>query len=239
MILNGVRTVLVATRKGGAGKSTLCRALASAAVARGETVTLFDTDPSQSCRDWMLRAKASGNWSSLIDVVSSSDAETILATVSEIETHPDQEHLILIDTPAGRSDVADGLVNVAHQVVCPMMLSRADLSDARTTAAWYLARTGKGGEADLSARFTVALARVPFRISESERSVATDVFAALPVFETFIANRASYLRMDEAGLIGSLAETLPNRGVASHMRSALEEAEALLAEIDAAIRARR
>ena len=37
----GIRVVLVMNRKGGSGKSTLCRALASAAAARGETVTIF------------------------------------------------------------------------------------------------------------------------------------------------------------------------------------------------------
>ena len=42
----GIRVVLVMNRKGGSGKSTLCRALASAAAARGETVTIFDTDAS-------------------------------------------------------------------------------------------------------------------------------------------------------------------------------------------------
>lgn len=60
-ILNGVRVVLVMNRKGGAGKSTLCRTLASAAVARGETVTLFDTDPSRSSRDWMERTIDKGD----------------------------------------------------------------------------------------------------------------------------------------------------------------------------------
>ena len=44
----GIRVVLVMNRKGGSGKSTLCRALASAAAARGETVTIFDTDASKS-----------------------------------------------------------------------------------------------------------------------------------------------------------------------------------------------
>ena len=37
----GIRVVLVMNRKGGSGKRTLCRALASAAAARGETVTIF------------------------------------------------------------------------------------------------------------------------------------------------------------------------------------------------------
>ncbi|GAA0283579.1 P-loop NTPase family protein [Rhodovulum strictum] len=35
--MNGIRVVLMANRKGGSGKSTVCRALASAAAERGET----------------------------------------------------------------------------------------------------------------------------------------------------------------------------------------------------------
>ncbi|PTX40399.1 chromosome partitioning protein [Gemmobacter caeni] len=57
----GIRVVLVMNRKGGSGKSTLCRALASAAMARGETVTIFDTDSSKSCLNWM-RAGQTANF---------------------------------------------------------------------------------------------------------------------------------------------------------------------------------
>ena len=58
---DGMRVVLVMNRKGGSGKSTLCRALASAAVARGETVTIFDTDSSKSCLNRM-RAGQTANF---------------------------------------------------------------------------------------------------------------------------------------------------------------------------------
>jgi energy-coupling factor transporter ATP-binding protein EcfA2 len=58
----GIRVVLVMNRKGGSGKSTLCRALASAAAARGETVTIFDTDSSRSCLKWMQAGQQAGNW---------------------------------------------------------------------------------------------------------------------------------------------------------------------------------
>ena len=56
----GIRVVLVMNRKGGSGKSTLCRALASAAAAKGETVTIFDTDASKSCLKWMQAGKEAG-----------------------------------------------------------------------------------------------------------------------------------------------------------------------------------
>ena len=233
---NGVRVVLVMNRKGGAGKSTLCRALASAAVARGETVTLFDTDASRSCHAWMERAQASGHWSSRIEVIHSLDAGHISEVIAQIHDQPDQEHLILIDTFGGASEAQDQLAGLAHQIVCPMMLSRADLTETRATAAWYVGLRERVSDAGLLPPFTVALSRVPLRISETERAIAGELFASLPAFEAFLGNRSSYLRMDEAGLLGALANNLPNRGVAAHLQGALQEADTLLIEIDRSIR---
>lgn len=56
----GKRVMLVMKRKGGSGKSTPCRALASAAAARGEIVTIFDTDASKSCLTWMQAGREAG-----------------------------------------------------------------------------------------------------------------------------------------------------------------------------------
>ena len=235
---NGIRVILVVARKGGAGKSTLCRALASAAVARGETVTLFDADISRSCHDWAGRAQAAGNWSPLIDVIHCRDAGRVIEAIDVISVQPDQEHLILIDTPAGACEVTDQLATAAHQFICPMMLSRADFNEARATASWYLGLQARSPRPDAFAAFTIALSRVPLRISETEKTVAAELFASLPVFENFLGNRSSYLRMDEAGLLGPMAERLQNRGVAAHLLTSLREAEDLLAEIDAALATR-
>lgn len=236
---NGFRVVMVVARKGGAGKSTLCRALASAAVARGETVTLFDTDISRSCSSWAERARAAGNWSPLIEVIHSRDAGRVIDTINEIVTLPDQEHLILIDTPAGACEGTDHLTSAAHQIVCPTMLSRADLTEARATASWFLALQARSVRPEDFASFTIALSRVAQRISETEKTVASELFASLPVFENFLGYRSSYLRMDEAGLLGLMAERMQNRGVATHLLASLREAEDLLAEIDAALATRR
>ena len=80
----GIRVVLVMNRKGGSGKSTLCRALASAAVARGETVTIFDTDSSKSCLKWMQVGQKLGNWSPLAEVIHTLDAHRVAEAVDQI-----------------------------------------------------------------------------------------------------------------------------------------------------------
>jgi chromosome partitioning protein len=122
----GIRVVLVMNRKGGSGKSTLCRALASAAAARGETVTIFDTDASKSCLKWMQAGKEAGNWSPLVEVIHTLDAHQVAEAIGQIYEQPDQEHLILIDTFGGGSEAQDVLAVAAQpqppSVVPPLRL---------------------------------------------------------------------------------------------------------------------
>lgn len=140
---DGIRVMLVMNRKGGSGKSTPCRALASAAAGRGDTVTIFDTDSSRSCLKWMKAGQEAGNWSSLVEVIHTLDAHLVVEAIDQIYEQQDQEHLILIDTLGGGSKAQNVLAIAAHSIVCPMMLSRGDLSETMETASWYLKLRGR------------------------------------------------------------------------------------------------
>lgn len=229
---NGIRIVLVMNRKGGSGKSTLCRALASAAAARAETVTVFDTDMSKSCLNWMQAGRESGNWSPLVEVIHTLDAHAVIEAIGQIYEQPDQDHLILIDTFGGGSEAQDLLAVAAHRIVAPMMLSRGDLSETRETANWYLKLRDRVERPEDLAGFSVTLSRVPLRLSETERGVAEELFRTLPACEAFLSNRSAYVRMDREGLLGVIAERTPNRGLALHLQTAVKEAGELLDEID-------
>lgn len=231
----GIRVVLVMNRKGGSGKSTLCRALASAAAARGETVTIFDTDSSKSCLKWMQAGQEAGNWSPLVEVIHTLDAHRVVEAIHQIYEQPDQEHLILIDTFGGGSEAQDVLAVAAHRIVCPMMLSRGDLSETLETANWYLKLRDRVEKPEELAGFSVTFSRVPVRLSETERTVADELFRSLPACEAYLSNRSAYVRMDKEGLLGVIADRIPNRGLATHLQNAVKEAEELLDEIDQAI----
>jgi chromosome partitioning protein len=233
----GIRIVLVMNRKGGSGKSTLCRALASAAARRGETVTIFDTDASKSCLRWLQVGQEAGNWSPLVDVIHTLDAHQVVEAIDQIYEQPDQEHLILIDTFGGGSEAQDVLAVAAHWIVCPMMLSRGDLSETMETAAWYLKLRGRVEKPEELAGFSVSFSRVPVRLSETERAVADELFRSLPAVEAWLSNRSAYVRMDKEGLLGPIADKTSNRGLAAHLHTALQEAEQLLEEIDQSIAA--
>ena len=116
----GIRVVLVMNRKGGSGKSTLCRALASAAAARGETVTIFDTDSSKSCLNWMQAGQKLGNWSPSVAVIHTLDAHRVGEAIDQIYEQSDQDHLILIDTFGGGSEAQDVLAVAAYDDCSPL-----------------------------------------------------------------------------------------------------------------------
>ena len=229
---NGIRVVLVMNRKGGSGKSTLCRALASAAAAQGETVTLFDTDSSKSCLNWMRAGEQAGNWSPLVEVIHTLDAHRVVEAIEQIYEQQDQEHLILIDTFGGGSEAQDLLAIAAHHILCPMMLSRGDLSETVETTNWYLKLRDRVQTPDGLAGFSVVLSRVPVRVSETERGVVQELFRSLPACEAFLSNRSAYVRMDKEGLLGVISDRTPNRALAMHLHNAVKEAGELLEEID-------
>ena len=233
----GIRVVLVMNRKGGSGKSTLCRALASAAASRGETATIFDTDASRSCLKWMQAGQEAGNWSPLVEVIHTLDAHRVVEAIDQIYEQPDQEHLILIDTFGGGSEAQDVLAVAAHRIICPMMLSRGDLSETLETASWYLKLRGRVDKPDELAGFSVVFSRVQVRLSETERAVADELFRSLPACEAWLSSRSAYVRMDNEGLLGPIADKTPNRGLAAHLQTAVKEAGELLDEIDQLIAA--
>jgi chromosome partitioning protein len=82
------------------------------------------------------------------------------------------------------------------------------------------------------AGFSVSLNRVSVRVSETERAVAGELFNSLPALEAYLGNRAAYVRMDQEGLLGVIADKTPNRALAAHVQSAVKEAGDLLEEID-------
>lgn len=156
----------------------------------------------------------------------------VVEAIDQIYEQQDQEHLILIDTFGGGSEAQDILAVVAHRIICPIMLSRGDLSETLETARWYLKLRGRVEKPDELAGFSVMLSRVPVCVPETERSVAEELFRSLPALEAYLGNRNAYVRMDKEGLLGMIADNTPNRALAAHVQNAVKAAGELLEEID-------
>lgn len=233
---NGVRVVTALNRKGGCGKTTLIMGLASAAAARGETVTIFDTDESKSTFKWMQRAKAAGNWNPLVNVVPSLSASSIVEEIDHIHEQPDQEHLILQDTFGGGSEAQDLLVLKSHILVAPCMLSANNYEETLETALWYLRLKKRVDDPGEVPPFKVLINRMALRRSASEEGVYVELLNRMPVLDEIVMNRAMYGRMDSDGLLGEIRKNTTNAGIVDYLTTALGEMDDVLKEIDSAIK---
>ena len=233
---NGIRVVTVINRKGGCGKSTLVKGLASAAADRGETVTIFDTDNNESCYQWMLNAKDQENWHPAITVIHTMDTEVVRETIDEIYAQPDQEHLILIDTKGGGEIAHDELAGLAHLMVVPAMLSRSDVLDTMQTLIWHQKLRKRVANPDAIPPMKVIISRCPNRRAEPEEVAYQEIMTSMPVIAAPITNRSVYTRMDLDGPLGVLRDRSINAGVASHIGKGIDEMTAALRAIDQVIR---
>jgi len=236
MSSNGIRVVMVMNRKGGCGKSTLVKGLASAAAERGETVTIFDTDQSQSSYLWMCSGQERGNWDPLVSVIPSMDAGEVAEAIDQIYTLPDQEHLVLIDSFGGGAAAQDEMVLKSHLVAVPTKLSRSDVSETRQTLLWHARLKERVPDPDAVPPISVVINAVPYRRSEAEEAAIVEMVTQMPTLPEPVMQRAAYLRLDLEGLLGPIRDSLSNPGVARHLSNAVAEMDMVLTEIDQAIR---
>ena len=123
-----MKTIVIAARKGGAGKTTLARNLAVAASEAGLKVLCLDLDPQGSLRGWWNRREAESP--SMLD----RDPQPVEITAS-LAAVTQAFDLCLIDTPPTRAEwLNEALVN-ADLVLIPVRPSPDDLSAVGNTLA--------------------------------------------------------------------------------------------------------
>ncbi|WP_170297798.1 hypothetical protein, partial [Paracoccus litorisediminis] len=76
----------------------------------------------------------------------------------------------------------------------------------------------------------------PLSRSAAEQEIYEKVIRNMPVLGEVVMNRAMYTRLDGQGLLGEIRRSTRNPGVASHLGTALQEMDEVLAELDRTIR---
>lgn len=224
----GVRVIAVISRKGGCGKSTLVRGLASAAVARGERVTVFDTDSSQSIYGWMKVAKQLGNWNDRAEVIHTYDPQEITARLDAIYAEPAHDHLVLIDTFGGSSEALDDVVLQAHLIVAPVRPGRGDYLETMQTLMWRERLKGRVDDPASVPEYRVVINAVSAEPSATERQGIEQIFQTMPAIEEPMMERKAYKQVDAEGLLGEIRDSTRKGIVQNHLTAALQEMEAIL-----------
>ncbi len=121
-----MRIVVLASRKGGSGKTTLAGHLAVQAELSGAgPVALVDSDPQGSLADWWnLRAAAAPNFVQ-------AGLDELPDTLERLRAHG--MALLIIDTPAALTTTVANLIGLADLVVIPTRPSPHDLRSIGTT----------------------------------------------------------------------------------------------------------
>ncbi len=117
-----MRTVLVANRKGGCGKTLVAVTLASALAARGHTVALADADPQKSALHWLKQRPA------VVPGIRGLD----WSHSGEIGEVPKRIDWLVIDAPGAlKGGKAEALIAEAKAVITPVLPSYFDEDSTR------------------------------------------------------------------------------------------------------------
>jgi chromosome partitioning protein len=115
-----MKTVLVASSKGGAGKTTIATHLAAHAALDGLRTAIIDADPQQSSTRWAERR--AGLETAVLPVAGARRAKAAWKSL------PDDTQRVVIDAPAGAmADDLEAWLEHADMVVVPVQPSALDL----------------------------------------------------------------------------------------------------------------
>ena len=123
---DGMKIVAVAINKGGTGKTTASKSLATAAAAAGLNVLVLDMDGQENARKWGTRRKERNPYK-LLPLVKFT-TETSLPDELEQAKRAGCD-LVVIDTPPGRSPELVAAVEAADLVLIPVEADDQDLFD--------------------------------------------------------------------------------------------------------------
>lgn len=127
-----MRTIALSCNKGGVGKTTITKHLATAAAAAGLNVLILDMDTQQNATNWgrRRRQQEGGPILPVVQFVTENDLPDALARASAAGCD-----LIVIDTPPGRSAEAPAAVEHSDTVLIPFWLEKDAFDGVQRTAA--------------------------------------------------------------------------------------------------------
>lgn len=176
-----MKTILIASQKGGSGKTTLARNLAVAAAEAGRRVLCLDLDPQGSLRGWWESREAEA------PVMFDRDPEPGVLRAS-LAAARKQFDLCIIDTPPAASGWLQEAMGAADLVLIPVRPSPDDLRAVGTTLA---AVNGSGMP------FAFVLSQTPrARITEEAARVVAQHGRLAPVN---LAQRVAYAETGATG----------------------------------------
>ncbi|WP_188678599.1 AAA family ATPase [Neptunicoccus cionae] len=225
-----MKVISVMTRKGGAGKTTLTRALVSAAMSRGKRCLVFDADPQQALVRWATKLQLNDPLFKIEPLTKASELEQKAEEAYQSNT----ADYVFVDTIGAAGAWADDLASESDAIVVPMMLSDDDLEITTDTFNWYVGLRERADDPEALPSFHVVLSAVPPKQSKAETEVERKALKNFPVLDDYFMARKQHKDAAADGFIHSIAQARREsknplmRVHAKHFEEALEEASSIL-----------
>ena len=223
-------------RKGGAGKTTVLKALISACIAAEKRCLALDTDPQRALFDWAEHLNESGAGHPLLVVKHIERTDQVEQEINAAY-EGDLADFVFIDTPGEGGDWADEVAIQCDHIVTPIMLSDTDMRIGQQTLDWFERLKSRADDPILLPKHHAVLNRVRLKTTKGDDELLVRATSLFPVINTLILDRNQYVEMDRHGLLHDLARQKSQdknalvRVHAKHFYEALEEAKDVLNEI--------
>lgn len=220
-------TIVFASPKGGAGKSTSAVVLATSLAGKGVEVCVIDADPNKPVSRW---AKRPGKPASLTVVADDVTEDTIL---DHIDDATKRSAFVIVDLEGTASMMVTQAVMRADLVIIPTQGSQLDATEAvkavRLVKKMEKLREGRPIQAAILFTRTSAAIR-PRSLIAIEKEFRE---GGVPVFKTAMHEREAFRAIFAYG--GSLTDLEP--GQVSNVPAAIVNARAFTGEVIAMLRA--
>lgn len=230
---DNMKVITVMTRKGGAGKTTLTRALVSAAMSQGKKCIVYDSDPQQALARWARKLEIEDQ---LFSIEHLTVAEELAIKTDEVWEEGTTD-FVFVDTIGAAGAWADHLAAASDALVIPMMLSDDDMEITKDTFNWYVGLKDRTDDPEALPSFNVVLSSVPPKQSVAETEVEERALKSFPVLQEYFMTRKQHKDASSYGFLHHIAEQRRasryalHRVHAKHFDEAVAEATAILKEI--------
>lgn len=184
-------TIVFASSKGGAGKTTAAIILASELSRKNTSLTLIDADPNQHTAKWAKKEGCPSN----IGVVGNSTHETI---IDDIDDAAAKTPFVIVDLEGTASMTVASAVSRADLVIVPFQASQDDADEAVKTIK-LIKRQEK--VLNRSIPFAGLVIRTnPAIVTRTLRALLSDFDAAgIDIFETSLTDREAFRSVKSFG----------------------------------------
>lgn len=217
-------TIVFATPKGGAGKSTSAVILATQLASKGAAVTILDADDNQPICEWSKL----GSKPDKITVIAAVTEDTI---IDEIDHAAEKTPFVIVDLEGSANMTVAYAISRADLVIIPTQGSRLDAKEA-AKAIKLIKQQEKAFHKKIP--FAILFTRTPAAIRSRTLTHTQTEFQThnIPAFRTHIHERDAYKALFSFG--GDLQSLDP--GQVSNLQNAILNAKEYAGEVVAMLR---